>query len=550
MFMPIYNRHRYSKLLRLLVVGILCLSQNVHADEASTMKLIEGKKVAGFSLTHISEMASFYHERKGMLLWVDGDHYTPQAQEVLNEFANSWEHGFNPTNYHVDELKNTLHGEEADVLFTDAVIRYANDLAGMRLSPRILGEDANSWSRGIDATALLKNLAVDKEPAVFLRYLAPQDKTYVLLKKTLKDLVEDIKKNPEETFKQVKYTGVLRPNSSAKAIINIRERLNVPADDNSDATFYDDKLKNAVIAFQKENGLKTDGLIGRRSFAAINQTREQKLVKILANLERRRWVRRAMPERYVAVNIPAMLLRAIDKNEMQFETPVIVGRVQRPSVSFVDEMIGVRFNPSWHVPNTIKSEDYLPALQKNPDALAKKGMKFRVQTAEGTKEALSADIDWANMTPDELNSIQMFQEPGAANVLGRIRILMPNRYDIYLHDTSAPELFAKDDRALSSGCIRLSEPRKIANFVLGHNPDWSNDRLEAYLKKDNTIEVATKKSVPVYLFYYTAWQDADGQLILGDDLYGLDSKLVYFLQAAGKIPFAVHVSAPQKIKKS
>lgn len=548
--MPIYSKNINFKFFSLLTFSLFCFSQNGYADESSIEHLIAGKKIAGFYLTHISEISAFYHERKGLPLWVDGEHYTVQAQEILSDFANSWEQGLNPSNYHVAEFKNTLHGEEADVLFTDTVIRYANDLAGMRLSPRTLGEDENSWSRGVNAEALLKSLAIDREPAVFLRYLAPQDKTYVLLKSALKALVEDMAKHPEETFKPVRYTGILRPNSSAKAILNIRERLNVPAEKNADARFYDEKLRDAVMAFQKENGLKADGLIGRRSFAAINQTREQKLVKILANLERRRWVRRAMPERYVAVNIPAMLLRAIDKNEVVFEMPVIVGRAQRPSISFVDEIIGVRFNPSWYVPDTIKNEDYLPALQKDPEALAQKGMKFRVKFADGTKELLSSDIDWVNMTPSDLSHIQMVQGPGAANVLGRIRIMMPNRYDIYLHDTSAPELFAKDDRALSSGCIRLSEPRKIANFVLENNPDWSNDRLESYLKKDNTIEIVAKNPVPVYLFYYTAWQDADDHLILGDDLYGLDSKLVYLLQEAGKIPFAIRLPVPQKVKKS
>ena len=140
----------------------------------------------------------------------------------------------------------------------------------------------------------------------------------------------------------------------------------------------------------------------------------------------------------------------------------------------------------------------------------------------------------------------MVQGPGAANVLGRIRVLMPNRYDIYLHDTSAPELFVKDDRALSSGCVRLSEPRRIANFVLEKNPTWSNDRLEAYLKKDKTIEITADNHLPVYIFYYTAWMDEKGSLIVGDDLYGKDSKLVYFLKQAGKIPFEVRVPPPAK----
>jgi len=191
------------------------------------------------------------------------------------------------------------------------------------------------------------------------------------------------------------------------------------------------------------------------------------------------------------------------------------------------------------VPDTIKKEDYLPELQKDPQALAEKGIAFRVRAEDGSglQTVAPEDIDWANMTAADLKSVQMVQGPGAANALGQIRVLMPNRYDIYLHDTNMPSLFKKDDRAQSSGCMRMSEPQRMANFILGHNQGWSNDRLEYYLQKAKTLEIKAELPTPVYIFYYTIWEGTDGKLIFGNDIYGLDKDLVNVLKSNGKVNF-------------
>ncbi len=511
------------------------------------LDVVKNGKVAGIRISYLDDIRTFYQANGQSPIWTRGAELNSNAKGILQDMEDSWRHGLHPENYHFAQLKTTLHGAEAEIVFADSVIRFASDLSGMRLPPRDIGEDSASWSRGVDGLALLNALAGDSNPARMLEKMPPQDETYKALQKSLVELSKSLAKNPEKPEKIASYPGLIRPGMKHSAIPRVREKLALPAELQENQDVYDTNLVRAVEQFQKLNGLKPDGLIGRRSFAAINQTREQKLVKVLANLERRRWVRRPMPERYVAVNIPSMTLRAFDNNNVVFEIPVIVGKIKRQTVSFVDDIVGVRFNPSWYVPDTIKNEDYLPELQKDPEALSKKGIMFRVpHEGGGMKQVASSDIDWSKITKGDLKSIQMVQGPGAANVLGRIRVLMPNRYDIYLHDTSTPELFVKDDRALSSGCVRLSEPRRIANFVLEKNPTWSNDRLEAYLKKDKTIEITADKHLPVYIFYYTAWMDEKGSLIVGDDLYNKDAKLVHYLKQAGKIPFDVRVALPAK----
>ncbi|MBL8640439.1 MAG: L,D-transpeptidase family protein, partial [Alphaproteobacteria bacterium] len=242
--------------------------------------------------------------------------------------------------------------------------------------------------------------------------------------------------------------------------------------------------------------------------------------------------------KYIEVNIPAMQLWAVENGRTQFKMPVVVGRPKRPTMSFVDEIVGIRFNPSWYVPDTIKKEDYLPMLRKNPQALAEKGIAFRVYSAEYNHmiDVSPEDIDWQNTSSGGLGAIQMVQGPGAANALGVIRVLMPNQYDIYLHDTNTPGLFQKDDRAQSSGCVRLAEPRRIANFILDDNAGWSEKQLDAQLKRGKTNEIRAAQTVPVYLLYFTMWRDDAGKLIYGQDIYNLDKSLVNSLKQQNKLP--------------
>ena len=139
------------------------------------------------------------------------------------------------------------------------------------------------------------------------------------------------------------------------------------------------------------------------------------------------------------------------------------------------------------------------------------------------------------MTPETIKAIGMVQNPGDANALGRIRVLMPNKYDIYLHDTNSPDLFKKDFRALSSGCIRLAEPSKVASFILGQNKNWTDEKIKTYLSKNKTVEIRAENELPVFILYQTVWLDDQGDLVYGDDLYRSDARLVKELQRKGQV---------------
>lgn len=520
-----------------LLLGLAVLLISSDSGYASGFSM---KSVAGLPVVDSQAIQKFYASHQDDFLWVDGDRLSSDTKDIIEDIGQSWEHGLNPANYRYMALKELSKNGipdgrevETELLVTDAIIRYSQDISGMRLSPKELGEDTTSWSRGIDAYSLLTILSEKSNRDEFIQQLLPQDDTYKNIRRELKNLANDIAENPDSKTGRMKYPGVLKPGMRSVAIVQIRHKLGL--DGTSD--IYDDLLKEKVQSFQKHHGLAADGIIGQRSFDAINQTRTQKLIKLIANLERRRWVRRPMPSKYILVNIPQMQLQAIADSRVSFEMPVIIGRDQRPTTSFVDSIIGIRFNPLWYVPDTIKKEDFLPALRKDINALDKKGIQFRIKTETGMKKVSASEINWNEMNEEGLKSIQMYQDSGDDNALGLIRVLMPNKYDIYLHDTNAPALFSKDDRALSSGCVRVSEPRRIANFILGSNHGWSEDRIETYIKTQKLKEVSAEVPVPVYLLYYTAWQDAQDDIIITNDVYGWDTKLVQTLYQKGKIPF-------------
>ncbi|HNS44038.1 MAG TPA: L,D-transpeptidase family protein [Alphaproteobacteria bacterium] len=515
-------------------------------ENPSLFSLIDAGRIDGVRLGYKDDFSTFYQGRHGAFLWVRDGRFTSDARDVFGLIQDSWQHGLNPDNYHRMELAS-LMGErfadglasaKAELLMGDAAVRYGRDISGMRLSAKTLEADPSSWSRGVMVSSLLDIMAQSRDPERVLEMLAPQDRVYKALQQELKRVLKEYDEHAKSGVTKFSLVGLLRPGERNPAVVSLRDKMGQKSP-RQDADLYDGDLQKSVMAFQKARGLMPDGVIGPRTVIAINEGPRERLIKVLANLERRRWVKRPMPSRYVEVNIPAMWLKAVEGNDVAFDMPIVVGRKKRPTMSFVDDIVGIRFNPSWYVPDTIKKEDYLPELQKDPQALAEKGIAFRVRAEDGSglQTVAPEDIDWANMTAADLKSVQMVQGPGAANALGQIRVLMPNRYDIYLHDTNMPSLFKKDDRAQSSGCMRMSEPQRMANFILGHNQGWSNDRLEYYLQKAKTLEIKAELPTPVYIFYYTIWEGTDGKLIFGNDIYGLDKDLVNVLKSNGKVNF-------------
>ncbi|MAF97529.1 MAG: murein L,D-transpeptidase [Micavibrio sp.] len=478
-------------------------------------------------------LVSFYQARANEPFWVSRSGMNSNAKELVHLLEKSWTHGLNPYLYNLDKIRGladartTERKAALDILLSDAYYRYMKDLSGIRVDPKGLRTNISYWKQPLSAAALF-GLLNDVDDVEDIAYkVAPKGRTYAKIRAELQDVVMRPAPN-YETLLPININGLLRPGDRSDAIPHLRARLSVEQK-GEDALFYDAELARAVTRFQRESGVKPDAIIGRQTLELLNVTRDDKIKQLIANLERLRWVDDYKPNKFIVVNIPSATLWAVDKGQVSFEMPVIVGKSKRPTNMFITEIHGVRFNPNWTVPKTIKEKDILPELIKNPAYLTDKDMELIMGQGADAVSIDPTSIDWSSMSKSDLKYFNMVQSPGSNNPLGRYRVLMPNPYNIYLHDTNSPEYFEKASRALSSGCIRMKDPARVADFIMHSNEDWSEDVMQQTLNKGKMRDLYIQQTIPVYLLYYTVWMNESEEIVYGRDLYRHDQTLFNLL---------------------
>ena len=267
---------------------------------------------------------------------------------------------------------------------------------------------------------------------------------------------------------------------------------------------FDSTLFNAAKSFQKRMGLSIDGVIGNRMITELNVPVSKRIRQLLVNLERLRWMPAEKDSNYVVVNIPEYKLHVYDSGHQVFDMNVIVGTDANSTVIFKGRLKFVVFSPYWNVPESIVQKEVLPGIQKNSNYLAKNNMEITGHNG-GTPEVR--------------------QKPGLTNSLGLVKFLFPNNYNIYLHDTPNKELFSLSTRSFSHGCIRIGEPKKFAEYLLRSDKAWNSQSIDDAMHLDKEKWVTLNKTVPVFIEYFTAWVDSDGQLNYRKDIYGHDEKM-------------------------
>lgn len=490
---------------------------------------------------------AFYLEREGEPLWINGSGLNRSGQDLLDVLKQAWMNGLNPSKYHVDEIENWKDSGKrndysltaVEVLLTDGYAEYIRDLSGMRVDPKELGLDQRGWLYRISAQEALSYLKQHQDDiAEFMLMREPQTASYQGFKSELVKLVDnlaDIEKNAA-----IKIDGVLRPGYGNSNVPALRQRFGISPPSQEARYTYDPILVSAVMDFQKENGLKPDGLIGKQTLHAINKTQLDKIDQLIVNLERLRWIPEEKPDRFIIVNIPSYTLWAVDHGKVAFEMPVIVGRKKRATPTFISEIHGVRFNPTWTVPKTIKREDIVPKLQENPNYLADKGMELYGGYNSDAPTLDPSVIDWNNIEEEELKNLRMVQAAGVNNPLGQVRVLMPNSYNVYLHDTNEKQDFARVNRSKSSGCVRMKDPQKVADFILKYRADWTQEMVDNFVGSKETQDIYVQEKMPVYMLYHTAWLGDKSRIMYGEDLYGYDKKLFQALQELDELPVLYH----------
>lgn len=304
-----------------------------------------------------------------------------------------------------------------------------------------------------------------------------------------------------------------------------------PVESNCDSSdLFDVDLHDALIHFQQRHGRKVDGILGRNSRRLLNISPQQRAATLKLNVYRISQFESPQPP-YIRVNIPEYNLRFVQGEQPTLTMKTIVGKRKRKTPIFTTEINRVVVNPSWHVPKSIAYKDILPAWQDDPDYLKK--LNLKVVSGWGKQQQQIPD---AEVNPDSLyqgDNYQRFWEPPSdKNTLGKVKFLTTGPYAIYLHDTSAKRLFLEKKRSFSSGCIRLEQPRKLADALLAYSNRLTKEDVSPIFNRSETETIQLAKPVRLFTTYWTAWQDSNGTLHFRDDVYRRDKQDLITLNTA------------------
>lgn len=472
-----------------------------------------------------------YMNNEYVPFWVKEKGVTDAAGKLISELDELRWDGLDPEKYHLSELKTKLEqlkGEKnaplADVIGFDTTctrsyLQASRDLLIGGLPPKradSLWFHANdsSWSAPQNMVASLG--AKDAYPA--LKDYRSEIPTYKLLQASLHhydELAHD------ENFKQAKEHVSATTSDSIVSYIIEKELPGTAAENDTD-----NREKQLLLGFQYYYGLKLTGKKDSSTVAYLSRQPDSVKNLIEANMERLRWMPRKLEDTYVLVNIPMMefMLRKDGLDAMRMR--VVVGRPSRQTPSLSARMVNVVFNPSWGVPPTILKKDVLPGLTKSGAAyLSRKGLRAFDHSGNA--------VDAGTITESNYKRFVYKQAPGDRNSLGVIKFNLPNPWDIYLHDTPHKEDFPNRYRAKSSGCIRLQQPRLLAEYILDDlegRGKFSQDEIDTIVQTHKTRYEILKNKIPVHIVYLTAFEDSTGQKIrFFDDVYNRDKKVYSLL---------------------
>ncbi|MBX9808146.1 MAG: L,D-transpeptidase family protein [Flavobacteriaceae bacterium] len=443
---------------------------------------------------------------------------------ILEQLMNSEEEGLNSADYSVDKLQkfekkyanlNDKDRASYDVLFTHSFQKYILHLTNGRLNPRDLYKNWDLKENIIDTNGTIVLLLKSDSLAFKIEQLKPNHLVYKNLEKALKI----INTFPNDNFKTIEITDKIIQNDTNSSLIDIKKRLIYWKDmkpKDSLSTIYDSETNEAMKKFQIRHGLAADGVIGKGTVEALNFSKRKRKEQIIANLERWKWFPKEMGDEYVIINIPDYKLTLVKDKDTVRTHKVIVGRDKRPTPVLSSKLSHVVLNPTWTVPPTILREDVIPAISRNRNYLAQTNMKVY----DGNGNEISAN-DWKLA---KAKSYRYVQSPGTFNSLGMVKLIFPNHFSIYLHDTNHRDFFGKQKRSLSSGCVRVENPLKLAEYLLADETNWNLEKITETLQSEKTKYIKINDDVKVHILYWTAWSE-NNRLIFRDDIYNLDADL-------------------------
>jgi len=461
-------------------------------------------------------LQSFYNTRNYQFAWFSSNGLTEQARGFwnLHDYVTTYEDDSSLKDKKLQKKMDRLIAE--DELSVSATNKdYTN--TELTLTQHFIMYMVNNYEKGyVKRKEMERFIPRKKEDPIALadslinkkhkddKYFEDVNESYNGLKDQLGKYLAIAKNGGWPQVNFVKKP--LKKGTSSPEIANIKKRLMITGDlagiDTSHV--FNDTLVTAVKNFQARHGFSETGSVSDSLIKEMNVPVTKRIEQLLMNMDRMRWLANNPSGNLIVVNIPEFVLHVYEGKQKAFDIDVVVGKEGHNTMMFNGDLNQVVFSPYWNVPPSIVAKEILPAIEKNPNYIAKENMEIT-----GNDDGLPV----------------VRQKPGAGNALGKVKFLFPNSFNIYFHDTPAKSLFEKDKRAYSHGCIRLKEPEKFANYVLRNQPEWTPEKISEAMNSGNEKYVKVKDPIPVVITYYTAWVDENGRLNFREDIYGHDARL-------------------------
>jgi murein L,D-transpeptidase YcbB/YkuD len=331
-----------------------------------------------------------------------------------------------------------------------------------------------------------------------------------------------------QQFQQIEAQGgwpmlpdgpVLKLGTRHQDIPVLRRRLEISGDlpaNLGTSDVFDSYVDAAVKRFQARHGLIVNGAVGPDTRKAMNVPAAVRRHQIEASMQRLATLTKKLDKRFVTVNLPGAQVEAVNDGQVELRHTAVVGKIDRASPQLAVKIQEVNFNPYWTVPSSIIRKDLIPKMQQEPDYLTKNHIRIFTQKGD---ELMPEQVNWQS---DEAMDYRFTQDPGDLNSMGTMRINMPNKDGVYMHDTPSKGLFGENARFHSSGCVRVQNVRELATWLLSETPGWERPQIDEAIKSGGRIDAKLKQPVAVYWVYITAWADQDGVVQFRDDIYNLD----------------------------
>ncbi len=487
---------------------------NLFFDSAVLVKFFTDNKIEN---KIIRRMTSFYNARNYQLAWFTNDGLTEQARGFWNM------HNYQTTYANDSALKDKslqtkmdgFTAEEDGFTVSPSDKNIIN--TELKLTQHFILYTLNNIEDGfVKRKEMERFIPRKKEDALLLadsllskkhkdnKYYEDVNNTYKVLKEKLEKYYAIAKQGG---WPQITATAKqLKKGISSPEIVILKKRLEFTSDMAADTTpIFNETLESGIKNFQIRFGYTPTGILTDGQIKDMNVPVVNRIQQLLINMGRMQWMINEPKGQMIVVNIPEFILHVKDGAKKVFDMNVVVGKEGHNTMMFTGNLNQVVFSPYWNLPESIVKKEILPAMERNPNYLASHHMEI---------------------TGNEGGLPVIRQLPGDDNSLGKVKFLFPNSFNIYFHDTPAKSLFDKDKRAYSHGCIRLSDPEKMANYVLKDNTEWSPESINSAMNSQEEKYVKLKNPIPVLITYYTAWVDENNLLHFADDIYGHDKAVI------------------------